>query len=192
MPILDHFDLDIRFYAFRFCCSRHVRYHMMSNELMGSSLLAIQFVASVTGKVSRGLRDWRLPFTGHYLVYPDPTEKAICYTLAPFLFCVILHHLITLASRRIRRRKTSRTGYQSLRSSEDGAGRRRGSRWTRWYPAMMTGLRNQMELKTLPASWVSVSNYVELAWTLTFCAIVIVPTMYMSYTPAYCESSSAL
>lgn len=159
----------------------------MSNEILASSPLAIQYLASMTTKVGRGLRDWKLPFTGHHLVYPDPTEEAICYTLAPFLVCVVLHHLVTLTTRWIRRCRNQRKGYQSPRESGSSVSRGRRSRWTRWYPAMMTGLRNQMELKTLPASWVSVSNYVELAWTLIFCAIVIVPTMYMSYTPAYCK-----
>jgi hypothetical protein len=157
----------------------------MSNEILASSSIGIQYLASMAGKVSRGLRDWKLPFTGHHLVYPDATEEAICYTLAPFLLCVVLHHLISLTRRWIRRRKNIRKGYRRLEGVESG--RRKGNRWTRWYPAIMTGLRNQMELKTLPASWMSVSNYVELAWTVVFCAIVIVPTMYLSYTPAYCE-----
>lgn len=160
----------------------------MSNEILASSPLAVEYIASMTARVSRGLRDWKLPFTGHHLVYPDPTEEAICYTLAPFLLCVVLHHLVTLTTRWIRRRTNRRRrGYQSLDRSRGGVSRGQRSRWTRWYPALMTGIRNQMELKTLPASWVSVSNYVELAWTVIFCAIVIVPTMYLSYTPAYCE-----
>lgn len=161
----------------------------MSNEILASSPLAVEYIASMTSKVGRGLRDWKLPFTGHHLVYPDPTEEAICYTLAPFLLCVVLHHLVTLTLRWIRRRRNRSRGYQSVRGSGDITSRRpgRGHRWTRWYPALMTGIRNQTELKTLPASWVSVSNYVELAWTVIFCAIVIVPTMYMSYTPAYCK-----
>lgn len=170
----------------------------MSSTFICPAIIVDLFSAMVN-KTGRSLRDWKLPFTGHHLIYWDPTEEAICYTLAPFLACVILHHLIRLTGRclaRWKRGKSSRSrgAYQSIGDgSSSGLAERhtRGSRWMTTYPAAITAVRNQMELKTLPASWISVSNYVELAWTLIYCAIVLVPTFYLSYTPYYSQSLSS-
>jgi hypothetical protein len=132
----------------------------------------------------RSLRDYKLPFTGHHLIYPDPVEEAICYTLAPFLLCCTIHHIIKSTGKYARRRKISKRKYDLIESSDTNQVRnqvtRKGWKWRRWYRAPLTGLRNTMELRTLPASWVSVSNYAELCWTIVYCAIVLVPTFYLS------------
>ena len=148
-----------------------------------SSISIINNLFSKMGP-KRSLRDYKLPFTGHHLVYPDPVEEAICYTLAPFLLCCIIHHIIKSVAGHVRRRKLRKREYDVLSTNEDGNGPmevKRKWRWTRWYRAPATGFRNTMELRTLPASWVSVSNYAELCWTLLYCAIVLVPTFYLSY-----------
>jgi hypothetical protein len=148
---------------------------------ISSGLLVINNLISKMGP-KRSLRDYKLPFTGHHLIYPDPVEEAICYTLAPFLLCCIIHHIIKSTSRCIRRRKLRKREYDSINPNDTQAGYTSGKwRWTRWYRAPMTGFRNTMELRTLPASWVSVSNYAELCWTILYCAIVLVPTFYLSY-----------
>jgi hypothetical protein len=154
------------------------------SESIISSIAVINNLFSKIGS-RRSLRDYKLPFTGHYLVYPDPVEEAICYTLAPFLLCCIIHHIIKSANGYLRRRKLRKRVYNAINTDEDGSQSReakRGNwRWTRWYRAPATALRNTMELRTLPASWVSVSNYAELCWTILYCAIVLVPTFYLSY-----------
>jgi hypothetical protein len=153
--------------------------------IMSTSVSMIENLIKMSGIRQRSLRDWKLPFTGHHLIYPDPVEQAIAYTFAPFLLCCILYHLIQSTAKRIRRRKSRNTtrGYDALNTDDANRARHAGQRrrWTRWYRAPMTGLRNIMELRTLPASWVSVSNYAELCWTVVYCAIVLVPTFYLSY-----------
>lgn len=156
----------------------------MSNTITSSVSMINKLFSKVGPK--RSLRDYKLPFTGHHLIYPDPVEEAICYTLAPFLLCCIIHHIIKSVTGYARRRKLRKREYDIISTDEDGRRLREQEgktnwRWTRWYRAPMTGFRNAMELRTLPASWISVSNYAELCWTLLYCAIVLVPTFYLSY-----------
>lgn len=151
---------------------------------ISSSITVINNIFSKMGP-RRSLRDYKLPFTGHHLIYPDPVEEAICYTLAPFLLCCIIHHIIKSVAGYARRRKLRKRKYEIINTDEDARRpqdvQRGNWRWTRWYRAPMTGLRNTMELRTLPASWVSVSNHAELCWTVLYCAIVLVPTFYLTY-----------
>jgi len=155
--------------------------------MSGAIASSISIINNLFSKMGpkRNLRDYKLPFTGHYLVYPDPVEEAICYTLAPFLLCCITHHIIKSVAGSVRRRRLRKREYDLINANEDGTTplevKRRNWKWTRWYRAPATGFRNIMELRTLPASWVSVSNYAELCWTLLYCAIVLVPTFYLSY-----------
>jgi hypothetical protein len=153
------------------------------SDTITSSISIINNLFSKMGP-KRSLRDYKLPFTGHHLVYPDPVEEAICYTLAPFLLCCIIHHIIKSVAGYVRRRKLRKREYDILNTNQDGSSLlkvERRWRWTRWYRAPAAGFRNTMELRTLSASWVSVSNYAELCWTLLYCAIVLVPTFYLSY-----------
>jgi hypothetical protein len=171
----------------------------IANTAISTTSSLIETLIKMSGIRQRSLRDWKLPFTGHHLIYPDPVEQAIIYTFAPFLLCCTAHHIIKGITNRIKkgvsRNTSSRSnGYDRLDTDSDvnsegvEQGGRRKQRWTRWYRAPMTGVRNTMELRTLPASWVSVSNYAELCWTLLYCAIVLVPTFYLSYGE-YCKMS---
>jgi hypothetical protein len=134
--------------------------------------------------------------SGHWFIHPDTTSVYIYYSIAPFLTCIIIVHLSSALSRawskRQRRRNcsggqgqttkgTKRDGeeYAQLGSNSDTRSTT-VSKWSRWYLAPRTALRNTLALRSIPASMFSVSNYAELCWTIGYCAVILVPTFVVS------------
>jgi hypothetical protein len=138
--------------------------------------------------------------SGHWFIHPDTTSVYIYYSIAPFFTCIIIFHLSSVLSRawskRQRRRNCSggqgRTTKGTKRDGEEYAQLgpnsdprststvMSSSKWSRWYLAPRTALRNTLALRSIPASMFSVSNYAELCWTIGYCAVILGPTFVVS------------
>ena len=138
--------------------------------------------------------------SGHWFIHPDTTSVYIYYSIAPFLTCIVIFHLSSVLSRawsRWQRRrncsggqgqttkgtKRDREEYAQLGPNSDPRSTSTvmsSSKWSRWYLAPRTALRNTLALRTIPASMFSVSNYAELCWTTWYCAVILVPTFVVS------------